>query len=94
MLGASEVPEFLGEAALVDGFDGADGQGVGGVPAAAVAFEAEGFALALGFGGAAADVATGGAEFGVCDQGAAVADVIDQAGGGFCGTSRGCRTRR
>ncbi len=32
----------------MDGLDGADGQGVGGVPAAAGAFEAEGFALAWG----------------------------------------------
>ncbi len=32
----------------MDGFEGADGFGVGALPAAAVAFEAEGFAFALG----------------------------------------------
>ena len=68
---------------MVDGFEGADGFGVVFIPAAAVAFEAEGFALALSFGRAAADVTSGGEEFGVGDQGAAVADVVHEAIGGL-----------
>ena len=79
-VGVSRKPRSGG---LGDGFEGADGFGVVCVPAAAVAFEAEGFAFALGFGGAAADVASGGEEFGVGDQRAVVADVVHQAVGGL-----------
>ena len=70
--------------ALVERFQGHQGQGVFRVPASAFAFDAVGGRAALGFGGAAANLPAFGTKRGVMNQVAAFGHVVQQAvQGGF-----------